>query len=56
MPLSSALVTTDFFQTALGAISTFVVTLDQHPFGALVLTVLLIAVVVLKKLFSASLN
>ena len=43
------LVTVDFFQDALSAVSTFVVTLDEHPFGALVLIVLLIAVVALRK-------
>lgn len=45
-------VAVDFFQGALSAVSAFVVTLDQHPFGALVLIVLLVAIVTMRKRYS----
>lgn len=41
-----ATVTIDAVPTALEAVSAFVAALDQHPFGALVLIIILVTIVV----------
>ncbi len=41
-----ATVTIDSGRTALEAVSAFVASLDQHPFGALVLIIIIVTIVV----------